>query len=74
MANNIFKQIVIVVTGSVENFATNISKITLSQKILKENLDNEFEINAQRALTKDWKNIGNDMRKGILKYDRGITR
>lgn len=74
MANNLFKQIVINVTGSVENFATSISKITLSQKMLKENLDREFEINSQTALTKDWKNVGNDMRKGILKYDRGITR
>lgn len=74
MTDNIFKQIVIGVTGSVENIATGISKISLSQKIFKENLDNDYEITSRKALSEDWKNIGNDMRKGILKYDRSITR
>ncbi|WP_273946757.1 MULTISPECIES: hypothetical protein [Leuconostoc] len=74
MANNIFKQVALVVTGSVENITDSISKVSLAQRFFAEQLKENEEVSLQKALTNDWKSVGDDMRKGILKYDRKLTR
>lgn len=74
MTNNIFKQVALVVSGSVENITNNISKINFTQKLFDEKHIDDYQISSQKALASDWKNIGNDMRKGIMKYDRKLTR
>lgn len=74
MTNNIFKQVALVMTGSVENITENVSKISFTQKFFADEHIDDYEISSQKALANDWKNIGNDMRKGIIKYDRKVTR
>lgn len=71
MARNVFKQVVLFTQHGALNVAQSVSKISLTKKVFDTNDDFDFA-SEQQALANDWKKVGNDMRKGILKYDRRI--
>ncbi|MDC6398038.1 hypothetical protein [Lactiplantibacillus pentosus] len=65
------------------NFARIISKINPANTIMPR-IVNLFSMNsnhvinpaksAQRSIASDWRKIGEDMERGLIRYDRDLTR